>query len=351
MAFGAINDGSNPSPAVIIKKMKLNFEKEKKEKLPKIELTFLYLSHLTRKDAETIRKLLKDTDIYCPEGMGFTEEFVEDLNKISQGDKEVLQRYILKSRFPTVKFPDWWLAIFEAIYNSKKIIYLVDLPGKEKMNLANRIEKQISGYDRIEAKFCSGRFKEAIENLKKFIEELVKLQKKREEEIIRNIRDLSEKITLKYPQFKDREKIKILLSVGNVHTFLSHATKDDFLVKEIFPKKPYIYSRVVQALRSYRFKKKLNFNDEFFARIFVEGFISCYLSDFLESTDECEELARKIASKVSYQMIETISKKLKEDKIPPFEASEYIVDFLEKEKIKIPRNKQEAEKMIKNYVS
>jgi len=325
--------------------MEINLEKqkEKKEKFPKMELIFLYSSHLTKKDARKIKENLKNVDVYCPEGLNFSEKFIDDLNKISQGDEKVFHRYIFEK-----KPSDWWQAILEAIYNSKKIIHFVDI-SEEEGNLSRGIIEMNEKYYEIENYFCSGELKKAIEKLKEYIKENIDLHKQREKIIIENIKRLPQKIISKYPQFKNRKKLRVLLTMGIFHTFLSQEAKKDFTTKSIFIQKPYIYSRIDQAYRSYRFKSKLDFKDEFYGQIFIEEFISRYLNDFLESTDRRTELARIISSKVDFKTIEDISKKLKEDDVISFERPEYITDFLRERGIKIPRNKQEAEKMLREF--
>ncbi|MGC9048924.1 MAG: hypothetical protein ACP5IX_01755 [Patescibacteria group bacterium] len=108
--------------------------KVEKEKLPEMEVTFLYTPHGTEEDARLIRENLKNFDVFVPENKGWSEEDLRDFSKISQGDKKILEDYKKKvSEFN--EFVDFWFSLLESIYNSKKIIWLVDIKKEQYLEL------------------------------------------------------------------------------------------------------------------------------------------------------------------------------------------------------------------------
>lgn len=312
-----------------LKEKQFSIEKEQsKEKLPKLEATFLYAPHWTSEDARLIKEEIGHTDVYCPEMIGYPEEEVELLNRISQGDSKAFQQLILATD------DSWWKGVYEAIYNSKKIIQPIDIPEGQKIVSDYKESKIRNIRDVSFVHFASGNFEQAIKLMEDYLREWANYQKKREEVMLINLRKLPQEIVKRYPEFKEKEKLKVLASLGSAHAHLHYQMKKE----RIFSRTKFIRMSPIVPIedelwKKVRFKSDFKLDKKLVARIFIEDFLFKYLENFEKDTSKVLKTARTIALKTDFNSIKEISKAMAEQDIDKFQRPNFVVKFLEKKGI------------------
>ncbi len=324
----------------------LSEKKVEKEKLPEMEVTFIYGSHDTEEDAQLVKKYIKEhikeIDVYCPEMKGWTPEFVEILNNISQGNVFFFEKYLRMAK----KYPHW-KTVLTAIYNSKKIISPIDVKQSE---FSKKIEDILEIDEAANRNFYTGNLEEAIKNKKEYLKKDAIWQKRREKIILENLKRIPEKVRKEYPELKKKNQLKVLVSLGAFHTWLSRQIKEEgYPAKKIFTRMPYVFGHENEIGRKERFVFKAKPDDESVARSLTESSLEPYFKNFSDNSEKTTEASRIIASKTSFELIEKLSVHLKKEDIVSYKRADYITDFLRKHKIKVPEDEKELDKLIKDY--
>lgn len=315
------------------------FSKEEKEKrFPKIEIDIFYSPHATDKDIDGLEKQFSQADVYIPELADYSSATLKNLNKLSQegryrkGFLGSLDNFGIEERFLKKQL--------EMISYSKKPITLIDLPGGH--YLINALDKSFEPFK------LPDDFKSALELIKSKLKKMSELEKEREDYMISQIRPKVEKVLKNYPQLSKKENIKVLISLGAVHTKVYHSLKktEREKVQRKFSRLPFIFSLEEEAMRKYGFGKEVD--DELAAKVVLEGQFRSIFKDYLyEICDDnlkIGELTRKIISQFSFNEIEEMFNSLKKDPNLTFESL-FKTKFKEKG-IKLPSNEAELDKMI-----
>jgi len=321
----------------------------KEKKFPEIEMTFVYSPHATEKDAKLITDKLPKTDIFCPEIEGGKDELIENLNKISQGEKEIFEKYMAN---PPFTYQNKWRQVFCALYNSKKIVWPIDLNFPADTDLILMLDEAAYKYQLSLNSFLQGNFDKAVEQRKQFVKQTIPLEKIREKIILKALEELPANLSKRYPQLKNRKKLKVLVSLGAAHTWIYHQLKrkDRYDLKRNLNKNPYIFSFGGRIWRRGRFIAEDSFEQGSVERSLMEDMLEIYLRNFSRDSADVALAARIIAERMDVDFIKRISIYLgKYTKISPRILVVALTDFLRQCHISVPRNEEEMKKIIKDY--
>jgi len=314
---------------VELREKQFSAEKERsKEKLPKLEATFLYAPHWTSEDAGLIKEGIGHTDVYCPEMIGYPNEEVELLNRASQGDIRAFRQLISATDNP------WWKGVYEAIYNSKKIIKPIDIPEGQHVVSDYQESKIRNVRDVSFVQFSAGKFEQAIKLMENYLKEWAEYQKKREELMLFNLRNLPQGIVKRNPEFKNKEKLKVLVSLGSAHSYLYHQIKKEKISSQAkFIRMPFIMPIEDELWRKIRFKSDSKLDKNLISKIFIEDFLFKYLEKPEKDTSRVLEAARIAALKTDFNSVKEISKAIAENDISSIQRPSFVAGFLKKKGI------------------
>ena len=102
-----------------------NYLEKYGEDLPPVSIQFHFGPHLTEADANDIKAKLKESDVYIPEYLGWSQKVMDEYNEISQGKRSNDAEEKDRSEGKLV----WGFRneIFNNLYKRKKFIILIDL--------------------------------------------------------------------------------------------------------------------------------------------------------------------------------------------------------------------------------
>jgi len=334
-----------------IEKPIIEERQEIKEKEPRISYHILYGFHAALKDFDKFEAAYKEADVYVPEEIGSSARVLNFLNKLSQGEltpQEVADR--LWTRPGSFAFEQ-----FRVIHNSKKPILFIDVPaGHELLKMDEQSDKL---FNESTALFKKGDFKQSIKTMRNYVINEVDLESRREEIIKKNLKEKIKEFVKYYPQLKEKDEIKVLLTLGAAHTRIYHDLKReereeqkegqaDFSISKQFARQPLIFYSIEEALRRCMFLKDRQPSDIILARGIIESFLFNYYVKYTRITDDGNKavmVGRKISSQLNLKEIKKISKELAEYSNPTALTA---VDVLKKRGIKIPESEEEMDEML-----
>jgi len=337
--------------------------KEMKERGPEMRLKFFFSPHFKKEDFAKLRKEIEDSDVYVPESFEHTSEIAERHKKLSQGElsPEKIARQIKEETFGLVKVSEAEEKLWEAIYNSKKPIYFVDIP--EGHELVVKADKAREYSDLAFASFLTGKFTEAVDNKKKYIELFTKLQEERENYIKKNIEQLKPRILKDHPEFKNKKEIKILVSMGAAHTSLYHRFKKEkqIFAQRAFASLPIIFGSSAEFQRRKQFFSEQAVDKEKLIRSLMEDVFLFSLKEDknIKTSGELVKITKYLVSKFKEKDIKNFSKVLGEKYLPRIAPSlsfapisepkwkELFEPPLKEFGVKLPETRKEVEEIIK----
>jgi len=337
--------------------------KEVKEKEPEMKLKFFFSPHARKEDFALLRKEIKNCDVYVPELVEHDPWALNIYRKVSSGELDLQkaeQQY--KEKTHQEKLPDQYKGVFDALYNSKKLVYMVDLPrGYE---LTPKLNQLMICRSQAFLDFCFGKFAKAITNQRKAIETNILLEKKRENYIKKNIEQLKLKLLKDHPALKNKKEIKILASLGIFHTLLYHKFKKEkkIAVQQRFSYLPFVYPIENELVRRKLFFPEKEIKNKELAQSLIEQILYCALNENkkIKDTTELLKIVRYLGSKFNEKDIENFSKLIgkKYPVIPltvlrsqilrgPSNWQELFGPPLKKWGVKLPETREEIEEIIK----
>lgn len=336
--------------------------KETKEKEPEMRLKFFFSPHLKKEDFAKLREEIEDSDVYIPESFMYSPEITERYRKLSQG-KLSPEKLAQQFKAATKEVPETERKLWEAVYNSKKPIYFVDVP--ESQESFTKLWKVQGKFDNLAfVDFLTGEFSSALANRKTCIELFDQLQEERENYIKANIEQLKPKILKDHPEFKSKKGIRVLASLGWGHTSLYHRFKKEkkIPIQQIFASLPAVFHIFAELQRDRRFFSEKELDREKLAQSFMEEILGLALVEHknIRSTDELCKVARHLASKFKEKDSEDFSRMLGEKyftilpKLTSFSMfglkpkwRELFEPPLKEWGVKLPKTREEVEEIIK----
>jgi hypothetical protein len=182
------------------------------EKFPPVFLKLFSGAHETAKDADGIKPLLDESDIYVPEIFGWSRNGLSILRKISSGE-----------HFDFVESDEFGDKVEEYFFNTNKPIIIIDVPEREVLsNQETYGEAEL--YVRKLKRFS---YEEAVERIFEYLEESAKFDVvNREAYMTEHFSEQIKKIIKEYPELQKKDAIKVLMTLGSGHISIYHALKE-----------------------------------------------------------------------------------------------------------------------------
>jgi len=317
------------------------FSKEQRteEPFPKIDIDIFYSAHDTAFDMGGLEKQFEEADIYIPELFGWRKEDLDTFKKLSNGNFFVLE--LVEALRDKNLISSAQLREYKIIYNSHKPIAIIDVPRNhthlDKKVRTKRHQLLIHGEDN---------FSDILSRMKVMIKNESRAEKDREKYMISRFKQAIKEVLEEYPVFKEKNKIKVLLSLGEFHTFVYHALKreGENVSRDFNTTMPLVFSLWAEGVRKFHFGKEAA--NESVAKIFL-GFVfyaqlDRSVRDLTQDSDKVARFERKIISQFSFEEAKEIFEKLKqgESAWQLFETK-----FAEKG-IKIPSSEKELDEYL-----
>jgi len=335
-------------------------EEETKEKEPELRLKIFFSTHKNERDFGALKKEVEGCDVYIPELSNYGPEFLKALRDISFG-KLTPGGFILQYEAEHLykQISDYIRGLFKTIYNSKKPIYLIDIPEEHELVFKSKEAERFNdcAYDY----FLRGDFAAALANQRIFIKAYGKTQSEREKYIFDNIKKLKPEIIKDYPYLKNQEEIKILVSIGIGHTGLYHRLKGEKIpAQRQFSFLPFISSIATELIRGEQFFPGKDIDNRKLAQSLIEMPVELALHENKNINDSFEimKIGRYLASKFNEKDVEKFSKMLGEKYSEIMNTSVFALPgepkwqqtlepFLEKFGVKFPETREEVKEIIR----
>ena len=269
--------------------------KAEKREIPPFSVDVYYSPHLTEKDTGALEEKLKDADIYAPELMHWKS--AEPVYRaVSQGSKTPAEA-VKELHLDDIEAKGYVLKRLEIIYGSHKPIVFVDLPNDSEL---------IKEYKEISFKPGLENFEEDMENIRSYMENSANFEKKREAYMISQLEPKVRETIQKNPELQNKDRLKILLSLGAMHTNLSHKLKEKgFDMNREFSSGQVVYPFVGEGIRRNMFDKKAD--EELVSKALLEWLVWIFFrDDFKKKTDDSFELMKMFREVISFFRIDEI---------------------------------------------
>ena len=313
--------------------------KEMKEKEPKIIYTVLFALHGTAEDCSKLEENFKQCDIFVPELLGWSQSTFDRFNQVSQGkikpDETGISSYC--------NFPEMLIKTFEVIYRSNKPIVFIDFSKKEMIKEDHlRFSPLDKAFPLAMSNFLTGHLDEAIKTVRSCIDLLAKRYICRETKMKENLAKKIKEVIKNNPKLKDKSEIKVLISLGSIHTSFYHRLKKQCpTARRKFNKSTYIYTFLNEAIRRKLFKKE-PISDLLTTRALTEFILYSYLANFSDDNAKIIQITRQAISHLDLSDIKRIIKKSKgqEQKM-----QENILARLKKKGVFVPTSKAKIDQL------
>ena len=284
---------------------------------PKLDVDFWFTPHENREDVEGIQAWLAETDVYFYENS--TPEFTVLLQGISKNPEMPLEQIIEKGEVSGVPIKDsFWEPVIRGVYGSQVVVGNLDLRPDEQ-EIRRELHDVIATALPIEGSFH--------DSLETFIETSARMaigQNQREQLMMRNFEEDIEAILQSNPELKEKENLKILISIGSYHTTLGHLfAKEGIESKRHFPgrtKSGYMYSSEVELWRTIAMQKEPSI--ELAKRAYIERLVRHTVDTLLEHAsvpsiqDDLEDpIVRMLTSLLDENQMEEIYKIFQKDEL------------------------------------
>lgn len=262
-----------------------------------IHVTFHFGSHELRDDATSFQSLLELTDMYVPEARGWTSNAKSRFMNVSTGietPEQANQMCIDNGEGGREAFT---MQLWKMLYGTYKHIELLDVPS----GFEPEDEGAKDVYETLDTKTKS--FSEFLHELNIETDSEVARQDKRENYISEKLKELLEGLAR---SDADNNQLRILLSIGAVHTRLYEKFVSDPALKHVVIKQE--FSEVPQPYyyRADLTKRKLygeEISEEFLAKLFLEDIFMSHVEAMTLFTDANDKikLLRAIIEPFSFE--------------------------------------------------
>lgn len=306
---------------------------------PNIKYELYFSPHGNPDDFQGLFKLIKDADIYIPEVYGWSKEYLGIYQNVSAG-KKTPEQAIREKQIDDVEMNKLLLEELQALYKTNKPIAFIDLPEEEVPQGKNRI--WLGARD----------FEGLLANVQHYLDEESKLNHKREEHMVEELATKVDEILDSNPDLKTKHKVRVLVSLGSVHTGVYHELRDSGeRVEREFNVMPQVYSLSDEGVRRYMWEKPID--QQLLAQILLETTFGEVFQSELEkvSTDntKIDLFKRKVASRFDIDEIRNIFHLLTYTDWNYFKGSfeGHMTYLMETKGLKIPQSEQELDEIVK----
>lgn len=258
--------------------------------------------------------------------------------------EQVLSALSIEKSHPYYGF---YLGIFNLIYNSKKPIIFIDVPYDDPLI------KSFNKYKYFKLTFEEN-FEETVKSLRDFLKNHNKVQEEREKYMLSSLKEKTKELLESYPELKEKAKLKILLSIGALHSPLYFDfKKKEKNVERKFSHSPFTFGFHEEGARRERFGKDMN--DEFIARVLIDKILDSVIGPILlksvtPDNHRIYKFQRYIVSRFNIKEIKEFYEELleikkteenKERKVENFFG--ILLKWFKKKNIKFPQSEKELD--------
>lgn len=236
---------------------------------PKLDVSFWFTAHERSQDMEGIESQIAAADVY------FYENSVPGLTKALQGIsmapgsplEDIIKEGII---YDAPIKGSHWEPVIRGLYGSQVIVGSFDLRPDEQEIRDEILESAYRALPR------EGSFLDALELFRDNTARTATAQNKREQLMLRHFEEDVEATLQSYPDLKEKDNLKIIISIGSYHTTLRHLfAREGIKSKEYFPNSVnghYVYSYENELQRTLALEKEPT--TELLQRAFIERFIA-----------------------------------------------------------------------------
>lgn len=306
---------------------------------PNIKYKFYFSPHGNPNDFKDLFGLIKNADIYIPEVYSWSKEYLEIYQDVSAGKKTPKQT-IKELHYEDSEMNRLLLEELQVLYDTKKPVIFIDLPEEEAPHAKNKI--WLGARD----------FEGLLSNVKHYLEEESKLNHRREEYMVGQLKTKVGEIIDTNPDLRTKGDVNVLVSLGSVHTGVYYELRESGeRAEREFNVMPQVYSLGDEGVRRYMWEKPVD--QELLAQILLEKAFGEVFQLELEkvSTDntKIELFKRKVASQFGIDEIKDIFRVLTYTDWNFFKRSfeGHMVYLMEEKGLKLPESEDELQNIIK----
>lgn len=299
--------------------------KGKESQLPRITYQFFFAPHATAADAQGLQEIFDKADIFIPEDSNWTQRGLDNMRKIAAGKHKGKAALVPSDYDPYIRM------LGQMLYNSQKPTTFVDTPkGFE------------NEYIKIEPDW-TGNFSDMLSSTKRDIENYSRYQKKREQYMLDHLEPRIRELLEEYPLLKEKKELKVLLSLGSVHSLMYDKLLKSGVQAERFLRHSVTsFSFRAEGLRCCLLNKEIT--DGLAAKIFLERLFVVLSGDIITTvTDDTQKQGkvwRKIANEFSFEDAEKLFKSSKKG------HPENAIKFLQEKGIRLPQSEKEVDEFL-----
>ena len=205
---------------------------------------------------------------------------------------------------------DFMSELLSIVYDSKKPITFIDIP------YGDPLAEEFNKYKAFRINFDRD-FEKTLDGARDFLRNHSAVQKKREEYMIHGLTARIEELLKIYPELNDKDKLKILLTIGALHTPLYFDSKAETPeIRREFKSNPLVFGFQEEGLRRERFGKGVD--DEFIARVLLEQIFDeifrPFLAPVIKDSLKLSNFLRSSVSEFNFNEIKQIYYEIKKAK-------------------------------------
>jgi|GEM_PF-5262152 len=262
-----------------------------------ISIEIFYTAHVSARDFNGLAEKLRDADIFIPDALGWSDAFLARLQTIASGvlsPHELMEEYHLSEN----NYDQYYalLGWLRALYKSYVTVMMADMPNGHPV-----------------AKGFYHLFNIGLSNMKKsekykrFRHHLIthaKMQKFREEYIIRNVRALIQRLEDEHAG----AHYSVVMMFGALHSHLYHALKkESATVTRVYTAMPYVFDYLQEARRRVMLGKEVG--HQLVARAIAQFYLEAFIltdEDYCLCGVETSEFHRSVIAALSDRQIEKV---------------------------------------------
>jgi hypothetical protein len=317
---------------------RVNPEKqEQKEAFPKVRVEFSFTPHATKEQAEKMRQAFNRADIVMVENYGHNSggQKVYDDISAGNGNYDELRNKLISN------FPDFMGGFTKMVYNSKKIIRLIDFPswkseewGFDHGHISSLVCDAVDSY-------LSSNTEAALNNVKEAVNDMYNFDKERENFMMSGVVNVAEALAKggnkRIESLKDKAEVNVLVMAGSTHSTLHKSIRDHLettrkycghtgcydhldrikLNRTSIKGKPYqVFDHLLEATRRLKNNKEEKLDRELLFKIIVDHIVSSLLYDNYFSVENNLEwgmrFIRRVLKDMDIKQMEDLGMKIAE---------------------------------------
>lgn len=230
-----------------------------------VDVLVFFGGHETIDDFMALKPHLDKTDIFIPEAVGWIQDELVLMSRISQGDRQAVKETFKRLANPS----PYNIAEIKNLEGKHVRITLIDLPDSDRR--AAEIDNYYSG-DRLgneASDAMTADFEQTMGNIIDFAETDAELENYREAIMAMSVGPRIEALIDNDPDLSSKGRVKVLVQLGTHHTFFYHAmskaarSNPTVSIKRVFSEpKPLVFRHFDRLSRSIRANIQLTVDEK-----------------------------------------------------------------------------------------